>query len=158
MTRAGDELAGSFDELPADSIAMTAQAPGIPIVGAVVFWSSKLLLVACIVGVPVILWRLGRRIGCLRGHRLRSVLWALVVSPLAGIVWTVALIVCLVLALQADLFVTDDLQRSHNYGNAYALFYLGILCTLAFPLGLLITLASAIAARASVASAVTPAK
>ncbi len=150
LTRAGDELTGSFGELPADAIAMTAQARSIPIVGVVVFWASKLLLVACVVGGPVILWRTGRRIGRLRGRRLRSILWALVVSPLAGFVWMVALIVCLVLAFQADLFVTADLQRSQNYGNVYLLFYVGILCTLAFPLGLVITLAGAFVARASV--------
>jgi hypothetical protein len=153
LTRTGDEFTGSFGELPADAIAMTAQAPSISIVGAAVFWCSKLLLLVCLVGAPVILWRLGKRIGRLRG-RVQSIVWALVVSPLAGIAWMVALIVCLVLAFQADLFLTEDLQRSHNYGNAYALFYLGILCTLAFPTGLLITLASAIAARASVATSV----
>ena len=64
-----------------------------------------------------------------------------------------ALIVCLVLAFQADLFVTGPLQRSQNYGNAYAMFYLGIVCTPAFPVGLIITLASAFAVRASVAAA-----
>ncbi|MBC8869735.1 MAG: hypothetical protein H8E44_09975 [Planctomycetes bacterium] len=153
LTRAGDQLTGSFGELPADAIAMTAQARGMPIVGAVVFWSSKLLLLACVVGGPVILWRLGRRIGRLRGRRLRSVLWALAVSPFAGILWMVALIVCLVLAFQADLFVTESLQRSQNYANVYFLFYVGILCTLAFPVGLIITLAGAIPFRVSVAAA-----
>jgi len=153
LTRGGDQLTGSFGELPADAIAMTAQARGIPIVGAVVFWASKLLLIACVVGGPVILWKSGRRIGRLQGPRVRSVMWALVVSPVAGFVWTVALIVCLVLAFQADLFVTDHVQRSQNYGNAYALFFLGILCLLALPVGLIITLISALATRPSVAAA-----
>jgi hypothetical protein len=149
LTRSGDELTGSFDELPADAIGMTAQAPGMPIVGAAVFWLSKLLPLACVVGGPVLLWRLGRSIGRLRGRRLRSVLWALLVSPLAGFIWMVALIACLVLAFQADLLMVEVLQRSHNYANVYLLFYVGILCTLALPVGLIITLASALATGAS---------
>ena len=97
LTRSGDEFSGSFGELPADAIAMTAQARSMPIVETLVFWLSKLLPLACLVGGPVLLWRLGRRIGRLPGPRLRSVLWALFVSPLAGIVWMIALIACLLL-------------------------------------------------------------
>jgi hypothetical protein len=149
LTRSGDDLTGSFAELPADAIAMTAQAPTSPIVGAIVFWLSKLLPLACVVGGPVLLWRLGRRIGRLQGRRLRSVLWALLVSPLAGIVWMVVLILCLVVAFQADLWMIEPLQRSQNYANVYLLFYVGILCTLAFPVGLIITLVSAFTSRAS---------
>ena len=153
LTRAGDQLTGLFDGLPADAIAMTAQAGSRPFVGSVVFWSSKLLLVACVLGGPVILWQVGRRIGRRGGRRWGSIVWALVASPLTGFVWMAALIACLVLAFQADLLVTDPLQRSQNYANVYLLFFAGILCTLAFPVGLVITLASAFAARASGAAA-----
>jgi hypothetical protein len=151
LTRSGDEFTGSFDELPADAIAMTAQARTMPMVGAIVFWLSKLLPLACVLGGLVLLRKLGRRIGRIQGSRLRSVLWALVVSPLAGIVWMVTLIVCLVIAFQGDSFLIEPIQRSHNYANVYLLFYVGILCTLAFPVGLIITLTSSFASRAPLA-------
>jgi len=153
LTRSGDELTGSFDELPADAIAMTAQTPSMPIAGAIVFWLSKLLPLACVLGGPVLLWRLGSRIGRLQGSRLRSVLWALVISPLAGIVWIVVLLACLVFAFQADLWRIEPIQRSQNYANVYLLFYVGILCTLTFPVGLIITLTSAFANQASLTDA-----
>jgi len=59
----------------------------------------------------------------------------------------VALVLSLVAAFRAPLFVTDPLQHSQNYGSVYLLFGLGVLCTLALPIGAIVTLARALAAR-----------
>lgn len=147
LTRSGDELTATFDELPGNAIAMTAQAPRKPILAGTVFWSTKVLLGICLLCGPIVLWLIGRRIGGFAAS-VRSVLAALVLSPLAGLAWAVALIACLLLSFQANLLIVDEVQRSQYYGNAYAMFFLGALCILALPAGTLITAASAFRARA----------
>ena len=59
----------------------------------------------------------------------------------------VALIMSLVAAFSAPSFVTDPLQHSQNYGNVYAMFAFGMLCTLALPIGAIIALNGAQTAR-----------
>lgn len=146
MTRSGDQLTGSFSDLPADSMAITAQAP-LGLMPIVALWFGRLMLFVCIVGGPVLLDRIGKRVGCWRPNEMQSLFWVFIVAVLGGIAWTVTVIMSLVAAFTAPFFVTDPLQHSQNYGSVYLLFALGVLCMLALPIGAIITLTRALVAR-----------
>jgi hypothetical protein len=146
LTRSGDQLSGSFGSLPADSIAITAQAPLGPMPIAAL-WLGRLLLLVCLVGGPVLLDRTGKRIGRRRPNEWHSLLWVFLLAVVGGIAWTATLITSLIAAFTAAFFVTDPLQHSQNYGSVYLLFALGVLCLLALPVGAIIALNGALVAR-----------
>lgn len=84
LARSGDVLAGSFDAIPADALALTAQAPVPTVIDAMPpAWVGG-LVVSLVVGMLVGRWL---------GHRRRSSLWALIPALLVGIAWMAAVIV-----------------------------------------------------------------
>ena len=136
LSREGDVLTGAFDGVPADAMALTAQAPVPFLIDLLpVAWLGGLLI--CVtVGVLAGRW-LGRR-------RRRSA-WALVPGFLLGCAWMAGVIVA---ATTTYLGVVSEGQRAWTYG--YGQTMLGLLSSpFALAGGLIFTqLAAALANRA----------
>lgn len=78
MRRDGSALVGSWDTLPADALALTAQTDERVIEDSDTYWLSLIILGALCTAASVFAgWKLGRRLGA----RRRTSAWGLLVSP-----------------------------------------------------------------------------
>ena len=134
LAKSGDALAGSFGAVPADALAITAQAP-VPVV-------VNTLPVAWVGGALVSLL-IGALVGRFLGHRRRSSAWALIPSFLVGVAWLAA-----VLAAASVLYLGEipETQVAWDYG--YGMRMIGLLGSpLALFLGIVLTQVSAVVAK-----------
>jgi hypothetical protein len=140
LDRMGDELRASFEGVPADSLAITAQAPP---PGTTALWF--LAAAAVVVVLSALLARAGGRF---LGRRRRSSLWLLPASLVGGIVGGFVVVMVGIGTLGGQFIPAA--QRAWTYGNTA-----GILLLLSFPmialgLVLLIQIVGALARRRAV--------
>jgi len=134
LARQGDRLAGSFDGVPADTLALTLQAP--------VDHPTDLAPVAWLGGLAVSL-AVGALGGRWLGRRRRTSFWMLPTAALVGVLWMAALIV---LGSQQT-FAVPESQVAWTYGYGRATVNL-FTSPLALVAGLIVTQGAAfVAAR-----------
>ncbi len=142
LDRQGDELVGAFQEIPADVLALTVQAP--PRTPAwllsILNWTCALL---ALVAAPVLIWRfsgaLGRKLATARKPRGLVV----AIGLCAGLLWCAVLVLT---AFSICFFISDLAAWPHqkawsvDYGLALG-FFLAIVGALALaPLGMVLSL------------------
>jgi hypothetical protein len=136
----GGVLKGSFDHVPADALALTAQAP-LPLYYDLANLSSGLLFLLALLAGPVALIFLAWR----RGYRLRrswlygigaALLWSLLVGA-TGLLYDVG----------AGYTVPPDQYSGSGYGEVFLIFGVLLAAALAFPIGLALWLLTAYLAR-----------
>ncbi len=138
LTRDGDTLKGSFPNLPADALGLTAQAPVPPeyehlqAMGRNV-WSATLW------GGPAVLLLAGVAFGAWLGRRGRTSAWALLLGLVLGLLWTAALMGAGHRMLTAHFAVLPPGQQAVGSGVGIALLVGGVLCLGAIPAGVLLT-------------------
>ena len=138
LIRDGDCLKGRFDDLPADAIALTVQAPEGSAYGIVLYGSLALFGLVLIGGVGFCGWR-GRSIG----QRLASLVRDGAPPPLAwpralGLAgcWSLAILVTGLIAIFAPEYSLPTDQVSHyGYGRPLAILGLFFLTVGALPVG-----------------------
>ena len=134
LARSGDALAGSFETVPADALAITTQAP-VPVSVNVLpaAWGGGAL--ACVL--------IGALVGRWLGHRRRSSLWALIPSLLVGVAWLVV-----ALAAASVLYVGDVPEGQGAWVYGYGERMLGTMASpLALVFGIVLTQVAAVVAR-----------
>ena len=119
LARTGDELRGSFDGVPADSLAISTQSPAPPFP---MLWA--LLAVAIVAVVGALIARAGGRA---LGRRRRSSLWLLPVSAVASVIGAFVVVWVSVGTLGGQLVPVTQRAWTYGYGATLLLF-------LAFPL------------------------
>lgn len=137
LTRQGDVLRGSFNGIPADSLALTFQAP-VPVTS-----TFNWLGIAFAAGLVLAVF-LGVVAGRWLGRRGRSAWWALIPSAVGAVGWSFLLVVATALS-DSPLTVPDGQAAwTYNYGLGFEMI---ALVFIALPLGLVVTLVSALLAR-----------
>jgi len=125
----GGDLKGSFDQLPADALALTARAPD-PFYYDLANYSFLLLFLLAIFASPVLIiifaWR--------RGYQLRlSWLW----GAGAALLWALLILASGILyAVGAGYTVPPGQYSAEGYEGIFAIFGSVLLAVAAFPLGL----------------------
>lgn len=140
MRREGDALVASWDALPADSLAVTAQTDGRPVYNSGSFWMSLIILGALFgVFAGYAGWKVGRRLGA----QGRTGGWALVYSP------ALALLFCLLASLVATLISapTAPDQIAFNRIGGYDFLVTFFLLLVSFALHTVVMLTTALVAR-----------
>ncbi len=140
MKREGDSLVGTWNELPADAIGLTVQAPT---KSMAVYTILKALILLIGVGVCIALgWMLGGWLG----RRQRTSAWALPLSLAAALAWGLAFFLSYVAMLDAVRKQAGSQSAwTYGYGDTFmAMLYFMLM----IPLGLTVTqLAAFISAR-----------
>lgn len=131
MKREGDSLTGTWNELPADAIALTVQSP--PASSALYTVLKGLVF---IFGLMVCL-ALGWFMGGWLGRRRRTSAWALPLSLISAFVWALAFFLSYVATLNAiKEKAGSQVAWTYGYGDIFiAMFYLFLMV----PLGLVLT-------------------
>lgn len=135
LSRVQDELRGTFSDLPADCLALTAQAgPWLP--GLADTWSNGLgeVLGAAVVLLLTVIsaWWIGRWLG----RRQRTSMWALPLTLLAPVGWFWAGMFVLVLTARGTGFLLGGLQQiSYLYDGYYLTLMTGLLVLVMAPGG-----------------------
>jgi len=140
MSREGDALVASWDELPADALALTARTDQRAVSDAVTFWKA-LIVLGALFTVPAGLagWRVGRALR----ERRRTVAWALPVSPLVAVLlWLLASLVGTIVAAPT----APDQAVFNSIGNYNAVVTF-VLLLVGFSLHSVVTLAAAFVAH-----------
>jgi hypothetical protein len=143
LARSGDALVGSFDALPADSLALTTQAPVPPLIDVfpVVAVGGVVLCVAA-----------GALVGRWLGHRRRRSAWAVLPALAAGTAWAVAVVLS---AAIPYLGTVPDEQVAWTYG--YGRWMIGFLAgVVALPVGFVVTQVAAVVANRRARSRLAP--
>ena len=136
IPRSGDALVGSFDAIPADALALTAQAP-VPIV-------IQTLPLAWIGGLVLSLL-VGAFVGRWLGQRRRSSFLALFPAFLVGVVWGLA-----VLSAASVAFIGSIPKGQEAWVYGYGERMIAVLTSpLALICGIVVTLLAALVARRS---------
>lgn len=136
LKRVGDALTGSFGQIPADSIALTVQAPEGPNYDRVSTATTVLFGVAGLGG-PVVCWYGGLRRGRRNGR-------ARILALGLGCLWALAVFGAGLLAVFAPEWTLPEGQATHyGYGQAFAILGVILLSVAAAPVGFLITLITA---------------
>jgi hypothetical protein len=142
LDRAGDELVGTFQGIPADALALTVQAP--PRTPAwllsILSWTCALL---ALVAAPVLIWRfsgaLGRKLAAAR--QTQGLL--IVIGLLAGLLWCAILVGT---AFTVGVFIADLAALPHqqawsvDYGPVLGLFLAIVGAVVLSPLGTVLSL------------------
>lgn len=140
MRREGDALVASWDALPADSLAVTAQTGGRAVYDPDRFWKG-LIVLGALFTVPAGYagWRAGRWLAT----RRRTWAWALVFSPV------VALLLCLLASLVATVISapTAPEQVAFNHIGNYNFLITAFLLLVGLVLHSVVTLTAALVAR-----------
>ncbi|HEV2861753.1 MAG TPA: hypothetical protein VGX48_12150 [Pyrinomonadaceae bacterium] len=140
MRREGDALVASWDALPADSLAVTAQTDGRTVYNSGTFWMALIILGALFsLFAGYAGWRVGRRLGA----QGRTGVWALVFSP------ALALLLCLLASLVATIVSapTAPDQIAFNRIGGYDFIVTFFLLLVSFALHSVVTLTTALVAR-----------
>jgi hypothetical protein len=140
LPRQGNLLAASFNDLPADAICLTLQAPPGPWHAPTVYGSLALLGLA-LLGGAVLCWFGGRTLGRrpllpASGDRpaRRPPAWPL--SLVLGIAWSAAVLVTGLLALFGPSWALPAHQASqYGYGKPLAMIGVFLLTVIVFPVG-----------------------
>lgn len=137
LARQGDILRGTFGGVPADSLALTFQAP---VPAASTFdWTALSFVIGLILAVVA-----GVVSGRWLGRHGRSAWWSLIPSAISAVGWTI-LVVAATASSQSTLSVPDTQTAwTYNYGRGAETLALGFV---ALPLGLVLTLVSTLLAR-----------
>lgn len=140
MRRVGDSLVASWDALPADSLAVTAQTDGRTVYNSDTFWMSLIILGALFgVFAGYVGWKVGRRLGA----QGRTGALALILSP------ALALLLCLlayVVATAVSAPAAPD-QVAFNHIGGYDVIITFFLLLVSFALHSVVTLTTALVAR-----------
>ena len=140
MRREGNSLVASWDALPADSLAVTAQTDGRPVYDADLFWKS-LIVLGALFTLPAgyVGWRAGRWLGA----RRRTWAWALLFSP------ALALLLCLLASFVATIVSapTAPDQAAFNQIGNYNFLITFFLLLVGLILHFIVTLTTALVAR-----------
>ncbi|HKB05554.1 MAG TPA: hypothetical protein VKD90_25240 [Gemmataceae bacterium] len=151
LSRDGDTLTGHFSDIPADSIALTIQAPAGLAYWSAVFGSIGLLVVAAIAGI-YLCWRLGRTKGRAQAqlqadgqHKGRA--WPY--SIRLGLSWGLAVLAAGLLATFGPDWVLPSGQSSSHYGYGQAFATIGVvmLVLVVVPIGFTIAQFTAVFVR-----------
>jgi hypothetical protein len=140
LERTGDELRGSFDGVPADSLAITTQIP-VPATPGVIFLATVAIAIA-------IGWLIARRGGRFLASRGRRARWLLPVSLIYSVIAAFAIVIAGNATFSGDSLPVG--QDAWTYGYAPTL-----LLVLSFPLIIVIftiamqILAGTVAGRAA---------
>ncbi|HUZ02528.1 MAG TPA: hypothetical protein VMU89_19445, partial [Thermomicrobiaceae bacterium] len=130
LARSGDTLAGTFQGIPADSLALTARYPA----PAPTHYGPALLI-----AVPVATLVLAGAVGHVLRRRGRRIWWALLPALLFGAAWTVAVVV---VSASVDQPSVPDAQVAWTYGYGSGMATVA-LALLALPAGMLLSVLAA---------------
>jgi hypothetical protein len=150
LTRDGDTLTGHFPDVPADSIALTVQAPAGWAYWPAVYGSIGLLVLAVIAGI-YLCWRLGRA----KGRSLaqspdfgRTGWRAWRRSVVLSVAWGLAVLATGLLATFGPEWLLPAGQISHyGYGQAFAMIGVALLAICVIPVGFAIAQLTAVFVR-----------
>ena len=144
IPRSGDALVGSFDAIPADALALTAQAPVPIVIQTLPFaWIGGLVLSILV----------GSLVGRWLGHRRRRSLWALIPALLVGVAWMLLVLSTASVTLVGPI---PEGQEAWVYGYGERMIAL-LTSPLALICGIIVTLLAAVVARRLV-KPLTPAR
>lgn len=146
MKRDGDALTGTWNEIPADSLALTVQSPP----GSQALYTI-LRLIIFVVGLIICL-TLGWWLGSWLGSRRRTSAWALPLSLVSASVWGLAFFISYVAMMEA-IKGKGGSQASWVYGYG-DIFFSMLYFILMVVLGLILTQASAFIASRRAAKGV----
>jgi hypothetical protein len=161
LTQDGDKWSGRFEGVPADSLAITIQAPESSSFATVTYGAQALLLISVILGL-VVAWWLGRRLGRraasadvhARGYWGRHA-WPW--SAVFGLSWALVVAVTGTLAVYAPDWSLPSGQASHyGYGQAFATIGVVLLAVILAPIGFIITQVVAVVVASSARPSRTP--
>jgi hypothetical protein len=146
LKRQGDTLQGTFNQVPADFLAFTVQAPE-PEEYARAGRLGRALMTATLIGGPLVCLLVGGLFGLWLGRRCRTSWWAMLPAFGLGVLWTAALLVVShrITVGQANLIPPG--QRGSGVAPGVAFLVLVVLSLLALPGGLLLTQLTALVSR-----------
>jgi hypothetical protein len=152
LGRDGDTLNGHFSDVPADSIALTVQAPAGPAYWPVVYGTLGLFGLA-ILGGAFVCWRAGRAKGrALAQSRGAGHAWPR--SLFVGLLWGLVVLGTGLLATFGSDWVLPSGQASHDgYGRPFAVVGEALLAALLVPVGFAIAQLTAVIVRRQRAAA-----
>jgi hypothetical protein len=139
LSREGDTLTGHFDSVPADSLALTVQAPESSTYQSVKWGTLALLLIALIGGI-ISCVMFGRRLG---KHNATAWHWSIA----AGLHWAGFVLGTGLLAIFAPDWTLSGQASHYGYGQAFAVIGVVLLAIVATPLGFGVTLVTAAMSR-----------
>ncbi|HSH37474.1 MAG TPA: hypothetical protein VK993_01705, partial [Chthoniobacterales bacterium] len=133
-----DELSGSWDHLPAETLALTVQSPP-P-------YSYRYVFVGAAAGAGFLLSLLGGwTVGSRLGRHNRSAAWALLISVPLGAVWAVAMLVSFIIPPGTREAAGVQAAWTYGYGDPFIGAFAMIVT---FPVGTVVTqLAAFVACR-----------
>ena len=152
MTREGDTLRASFDQLPGDTIGLTVQAPPGWAFRPLVYGGLALMGLVLIIGLVLCLYK-GRSIGRSAAQENKSLVTCLFPAFIFSLAWAVVIGFAGAFTIFVPAMTLPEGQATqYGYGQAFAMIGVAILTVCVFLLGIFLALISALFAKTSAAA------